>query len=123
MRSSGRCTCYPGVTVWFTALSAPAAHLDAAAGLLAERLGADGRRVAILRERPPDDLHRVAVTAEVLARNGMVAIAVAGGSNETAMARHRASSTALVEIPVEPGRSPEQSARAAHTLLAARGLA
>jgi adenylylsulfate kinase len=96
-----RCTC-PGATVWVT--GACTADRLAAAYALAERLTAEGRRVEVL-DRYDDlegDPRRTGLLAEVLARNGIVAIVPCTTRGVTAVRdRHAASGTRYVEIDVD----------------------
>ncbi|CCK25144.1 hypothetical protein BN159_0765 [Streptomyces davaonensis JCM 4913] len=108
-----RCTC-PGATVWVT--GRPLADRLAAAYALAERLLAQGRRVTVL-DRYDDlsaDAAHLGLAAEVLARNGLVAIVpCATDGVEAVRSRHEASGTRYVELSVTDRTSPEESALAA----------
>ncbi|MGD9483606.1 adenylyl-sulfate kinase, partial [Streptomyces sp. TRM70308] len=89
MTSQKFCTCLPGATVWLTGL--PSAGKTTIAHELAGRLRAEGRRVEVLDgdevrsslsaglgfSRAERDTHvrRVGLVAEVLARNGVIALA------------------------------------------------
>ncbi|MFB8774723.1 hypothetical protein [Streptomyces broussonetiae] len=109
-----RCTC-PGATVWLT--GGPAADRLAAAYALAERLLAEERRVEVLDrfDELGTDARRIGLVAEVLARNGVVAVVPCAPETLAAVrARHSASNTRYVEICVTGRRSPEESVRAAH---------
>ncbi|MFJ5265173.1 hypothetical protein ACIQAC_32385 [Streptomyces sp. NPDC088387] len=112
-----RCTC-PGATVWVTGPSV--ADRRAAAYALAERLRADQRRVAVL-DRPgglDPDVERTGLMAEVLARNGIVAIAPCAPESPPAVcARHKASGTRYVEVCVTGHDRPTDVAAEAHALL------
>ncbi|MEY9997604.1 adenylylsulfate kinase [Streptomyces sp. V4I8] len=105
-----------GATVWLTGL--PSAGKTTIAYLLAERLRGEGRRVEVLDgdelrgvlsaglgfSRPDRDCHvrRVGLVAEVLARNGVLAvvpvIAPYADSREAVRKRHLDSGTAYVEV-------------------------
>lgn len=112
------CTCRPGATVWLTGL--PSAGKTTIAHELAGRLRAEGRRVEVLDGdeirtslsaglgfgRADRDAHvrRVGLVAEVLARNGVVAlvpvIAPYEDSRRAVRERHTSSATAYVEVHV-----------------------
>ncbi|MFE6287215.1 adenylyl-sulfate kinase [Streptomyces sp. NPDC057877] len=115
-----RCTC-PGATVWVTGDCA--ADRLAAAYALAERLHAERRRVEVL-DRFDDlgtDARRVGLIAEVLARNGVVAVVPCAPRTMAAVrARHAASDTRYLEVCVDGRRSPQESALAVHGRLAGR---
>jgi adenylylsulfate kinase len=92
----------------------------AAAYALAERLLAERRRVEVLDRfhGPAVDAERTGLTAEVLARNGVVAIVPCAPEGLAAVrARHEASGTRYVEVCVAGRDSPEDSASAVHSLL------
>lgn len=61
--------CRCGVTVWLT--GPPEAHTARLAHTVAERLRGAGQRVAVLNT---DDTRRAGLTAEVLARNGVIVL-------------------------------------------------
>ncbi|MFJ8494492.1 hypothetical protein ACIRBZ_40045 [Streptomyces sp. NPDC094038] len=118
-----RCTC-PGATVWVTGRSL--ADRRAAAYTMAERLTAEGRRVQVL-DKPVatgEDTVRTGITAEVLARNGLVAIVpcTTDAARDTAgvRTRHAASGTRYVEVCVAEAQCPEDSAALAHERLTGR---
>ncbi|MFF2777351.1 adenylyl-sulfate kinase [Streptomyces sp. NPDC058052] len=155
------CTCWPGATVWLTGL--PDTGTTTIARELAGRLREEGRRVEVLdadaagghlsagSAPSPEDRsasgRRVGTLAEVLARNGIVALvpatAACAAGREAVRARHRASGTPYVEVHVaapvaerpddepkdpdlridSPALTARESAAALHTLLAERGLA
>ncbi|WP_398954022.1 adenylyl-sulfate kinase [Streptomyces sp. GC420] len=107
-----------GATVWLTGL--PSAGKTTIAGHLAERLRAAGRRVEVLdgdeirrflsaglgfsREDRNTNVQRIGLVAEVLARNGVIAlvpvIAPYADSREAVRKRHEASGTPYAEIHV-----------------------
>ncbi|MEV6171314.1 hypothetical protein AB0L99_24140 [Streptomyces sp. NPDC051954] len=91
---------------------------------LAERLLAEQRRVEVL-DRLNDhdtDAERIGLMAEVLARNGIVAIVpCAEEPVPSVRARHAASGTRYVEVGVGERERPEDSAEAALGVLAGRG--
>ncbi|MEU7429280.1 hypothetical protein AB0B07_00070 [Streptomyces sioyaensis] len=108
--------------------------------MLAERLRANGRKVEVLGAHAPaaarrssdptllleltdSDLVRFGVMAEVLVRNGVLALILSGGVHETVRVRHAASGTPLGEIRLDTGQTVEQSVRSAHSQLAVQGLA
>lgn len=112
-----RCTC-PGATVWVT--GEPAADRRAAAYALAERLLTEHRRVEVLDRfhGPAMDAEHTGLIAEVLARNGIVAIVPCSPEGIAAVrARHEASGTRYVEVCVAGRDSPQDSAAAVHSLL------
>lgn len=108
--------------MWVT--GGPLADRRAAACALADRLAVEGRRVEVLDRLDGlgADAERAGVMAEVLARNGVVAIVpcTAEGS-ATVRARHEASGTWYVEVCVAGSGGPQESADAVHTLLVGRG--
>ncbi|MEI7031806.1 adenylyl-sulfate kinase [Streptomyces pratensis] len=115
------CTCWPGATVWLT--GAPGAGKTTVVTGLARRLEAAGRRVHVLdgdeqhalfgtgpapgRVRCATDVHRVGLVAEVLARNGVLAlvpVAVADAKQaEGVRRRHTRSATTCLEVYVDAG--------------------
>ncbi|MFC8428050.1 hypothetical protein [Streptomyces sp. NPDC057253] len=92
----------------------------AAAYAMAERLTAEGRRVQVLDRvaGPGPDAERTGVTAEVLARNGVVAIVphTAHGL-VTVRARHESSGTRYIEVCITGAKNPQQSATTASHLI------
>ncbi|MFF3502372.1 hypothetical protein [Streptomyces sp. NPDC003247] len=96
----------------------------AAAYALAERLTAEWRRVEVL-DRYDDlgaDTRRTGLLAEVLARNGVVAIVPCAPRSVAAVRdRHAASGTRYVEVRVDERDTPERTAAAMHGLLAGHG--
>ncbi|MFE3856763.1 hypothetical protein ACFXPN_37215 [Streptomyces griseorubiginosus] len=92
-----------------------------AAGAMAERLAAEGRRVEVL-DRPDGagaDAERAGLVAEVLARNGVVAIVPSAAAGAvTVRARHQASRTRYVEIDVTREEDPCDTAARMTELLA-----
>ncbi|MGW0762847.1 hypothetical protein ACWD1Y_41355 [Streptomyces sp. NPDC002814] len=95
----------------------------AAAYALAERLLAERRRVEVLDRfhDPAMDAERMGLMAEVLARNGVVAIVPCAPEGLAAVrVRHEASGTRYVEMCVAGRDSPEDSAAAVHSLLVGR---
>ncbi|MFD0318733.1 hypothetical protein [Streptomyces flavalbus] len=109
-----RCSC-PGATVWVT--GDPAADRLAAAYALAERLHGEGRRVEVLDrfDELCTDARRVGLIAEVLARNGVVAVVpCAPRAMAVVRARHQASDTRYLEVCVNGRMSPEESVLAIH---------
>ncbi|MET8824573.1 hypothetical protein ABZX40_03670 [Streptomyces sp. NPDC004610] len=97
----------------------------AAACALAERLTAEGRRVEIVDRAltPGTGPERTGVLAEVLARNGIVAIAPGTADRPPAsvVARHAASGTRCVELGVPSGAHPADAADTAYTQLTGHG--
>ncbi|WP_210592680.1 hypothetical protein [Streptomyces sp. GESEQ-35] len=108
--------------MWVTGPSV--ADRRAAAYALAERLLAGQRRVEVL-DRLNDhdtDAERIGLMAEVLARNGIVAIVPCADEGvPTVRARHAASGTRYVEVCVGGREGPEDSAEAALGVLAGQG--
>ncbi|MHC0430289.1 adenylyl-sulfate kinase [Streptomyces sp. O3] len=112
------CTCWPGATVWLTGL--PSAGKSTIATALAERLRTAHRRVEVLdgdelraslssglgfsRADRHTNVQRIGMIAEVLARNGILAlvpvIAPYEESRQTVRARHERSATAYLEVHV-----------------------
>lgn len=112
------CTCWPGATVWLTGL--PSAGKSTIAEALAERLRAEHRRVEVLdgdqirkflsadlgfsRDDRNTNVQRIAMIAEVMARNGILVlvpvIAPYADSRAAVRARHEGSATAYVEVHV-----------------------
>ncbi|MFF5639771.1 adenylyl-sulfate kinase [Streptomyces sp. NPDC012825] len=112
------CTCWPGATVWLTGL--PSAGKTTIAYELAGRLRAEGRRVEVLdgdeiraflsaglgfsREDRHANVQRIGLVAEVLARNGILAIvpviAPYADSREAVRTRHLTSGTSYLEVHV-----------------------
>ncbi|WP_079158609.1 adenylyl-sulfate kinase [Streptomyces caniscabiei] len=112
------CTCRPGATIWLTGL--PSAGKTTIARELARLLRADSRRVEVLdgdeirrflsaglgfsRADRDTNVQRIGLVAEVLARNGVVAlvpvIAPYADSRDAVRRRHRASGTPYVEVHV-----------------------
>src|ERR1044072_1530580 len=107
-----------GATVWLTGL--PSAGKTTIARHLGERLKAEGRRVEVLdgdeirrflsaglgfsREDRHTNVQRIGLVAEVLARNGVLAlvpvIAPYADSREAVRRRHGASGTPYIEVHV-----------------------
>ncbi|WP_328360266.1 hypothetical protein OG800_24295 [Streptomyces sp. NBC_00445] len=116
-----RCTC-PGATVWVTGPTA--ADRRGAAYALAERLLAGQRRVEVL-DRLNDhdtDPERIGLMAEVLARNGIVAIVPCAEEGVTAVReRHAASGTRYVEVCASERDCAAETAESVHGLLTGRG--
>lgn len=115
-----RCRC-AGATVWVTGRSL--ADRRAAAYAMAERLAAEGRRVQVLDRLGGSDRDaaRTGVTAEVLARNGIVAIVPCAAEGAvTVRARHEASGTRYVEMSVTGKDAPQESAAMVKKLLVGR---
>ncbi|MFD8722459.1 adenylyl-sulfate kinase [Streptomyces sp. NPDC059629] len=128
------CTCWPGATVLLTGL--PNAGKTTIANELASRLRGVGRRVVVLDgdrlratgvDRPcrrPSasgaDVRRLGLVAEVLARNGVLAlmplVAPHPGDRARVRARHRESSTPFLEVHVATpvGVCAERDVRGAH---------
>ncbi|MBE4740349.1 MULTISPECIES: adenylyl-sulfate kinase [Streptomyces] len=112
------CTCRPGATIWLTGL--PSAGKTTIARELARLLRADSRRVEVLdgdeirrflsaglgfsRADRDTNVQRIGLVAEVLARNGVVAlvpvIAPYAESRDAVRRRHRAGGTPYVEVHV-----------------------
>ncbi|WP_369260913.1 hypothetical protein [Streptomyces sp. R35] len=120
------CTCMPGATLW---LGGPARH--AVAGQLAERLRTGHhRRAEVLDADPPGGAdespraaaERIGLVAEILARNGILAVVVSATGQaadlDTVRDRHRRAGTAFLE----PLADPAPSVEALLTLLAGHGL-
>ncbi|WP_328743882.1 hypothetical protein OHT57_00975 [Streptomyces sp. NBC_00285] len=115
-----RCTC-AGATVWVTGRSL--ADRRAAAYAMAERLAADGHRVQVLDRLDGSGARpeRTGMTAEVLARNGIVAIVpCAAEGADTVRARHEASGTRYIEMCVTGKDAPQEFAAMVKTLLPGR---
>ncbi|MDT0542014.1 adenylyl-sulfate kinase [Streptomyces lonegramiae] len=112
------CTCCPGATVWLTGL--PSAGKTTIAYELADRIRAEGRRVEVLdgdelrrflsaglgfgRADRHTNVQRIGLVAEILARNGVLAlvpvIAPYAESRAAVRARHAASGTPYLEVHV-----------------------
>ncbi|WP_248511908.1 adenylyl-sulfate kinase [Streptomyces sp. D2-8] len=110
------CNC--GATVWLTGL--PSSGKTTIANAVADRLRAQGRRVEVLdgdefretlsaglgfsRADRHTNVQRIGLVAEVLARNGVLAlvpsIAPYADSRQAVSERHRASSTPYLEVHV-----------------------
>jgi adenylylsulfate kinase-like enzyme len=97
----------------------PEAAKAAAAYMLAGGLRAEHRRAEVL-DGLFADAGRVGVMAEVLARNGIVAIVLCGERADAVRARHESSGTRYVEVPVTGQSSAEELAAAVHSRLVAR---
>ncbi|MFJ4713469.1 adenylyl-sulfate kinase [Streptomyces sp. NPDC088785] len=111
-----RCTC--GATVWLTGL--PSSGKTTIAHAVADRLRREGRRAEVLdgdelrttlcaglgfgREDRDTNVRRIGLVAEVLARNGILAlvpvIAPYADSRAHVRERHRASGTTYLEVHV-----------------------
>ncbi|MFJ7997680.1 adenylyl-sulfate kinase [Streptomyces sp. NPDC096310] len=118
MEQQAICTCWPGATVWLTGL--PSAGKTTLAHELAGRLRDDGRRVEVLdgdeirtflsaglgfsRADRHTNVQRIGLVAEVLARNGILAlvpvIAPYADSREAVRKRHQGSDTPYLEVHV-----------------------
>ncbi|GHJ41314.1 hypothetical protein [Streptomyces sp. TS71-3] len=112
-----RCTC-PGATVWLTGQQR--SDRMAAAFALAERLLAEQHRVEVLDQfdGPGTNVERTGVMAEVLARNGIVAIVPCATDNmAAARKRHEASGTRYLEVPLSGQEGPADTAAEVHRLL------
>jgi len=116
--ASPYCTCYPGATVWLTGL--PSSGKTTVARAVADILRCDGRRAEVLdgdelrrtlsgdlgysREDRHRNVERVGRVAQILARNGVMAlvpvIAPYADSRELVRAMHRESRTAFLEVHV-----------------------
>ncbi|MEW2636474.1 adenylyl-sulfate kinase [Streptomyces sp. NPDC048389] len=116
--SASVCTCWPGATVWLTGL--PSAGKSTIALALAERLRTEHRRVEVLdgdelraslssglgfsRADRHTNVQRIGLIAEVLARNGILAvvpvIAPYEESRQAVRACHERSGTAYLEVHV-----------------------
>jgi adenylylsulfate kinase len=112
------CTCRPGATIWLTGL--PSAGKTTIARELARILRSENRRVEVLdgdeirrflsaglgfsRADRNTNVQRIGLVAEVLARNGVLAlvpvIAPYADSRAAVRERHRATGTAYVEVHV-----------------------
>ncbi|MEV1077351.1 hypothetical protein AB0I98_03715 [Streptomyces sp. NPDC050211] len=104
--------------MWVTGPTA--ADRRAAACALAERLLAEQRRVEVLDRLNGHDTdpERIGLMAEVLARNGIVAIVPCAEEGvPTVRERHEASGTRYVEVCVAGREGPEESAVVAHGVL------
>ncbi len=104
--------------MWVTGPSV--ADRRAAAYALAERLQAEQRRVEVLDRLNSHDTdpRRIGLMAEVLARNGIVAIVPCAEEGVPSVRdRHAASCTRYVEVCVAEREGPEESAVAAHKVL------
>ncbi|MFJ4620716.1 adenylyl-sulfate kinase [Streptomyces sp. NPDC088812] len=91
-----QCCC--GVTVWLT--GPPDAGTSPLAHAAAERLRGAGHRVAVL---DADDVQRVGLTAEVLARNGVIVlvsstVAPYPDSSDVVRERHGKSGTHFLHV-------------------------
>ena len=91
-----RCCC--GVTVWLT--GSPEAGTSRLAHAVAERLRGAGNRVAVL---DAEDVQRVGLTAEVLARNGVIVlvsstVAPYKDSTDVVRQRHDKSGTQFLQV-------------------------
>lgn len=91
-----QCCC--GVTVWLT--GSPDAGTSPLAHAVAERLRGAGHRVAVLEA---DDVRRAGLTAEVLARNGVIVLVSAtaapyADSGDVVRERHDKSGTQFLHV-------------------------
>lgn len=113
------CTCGPGATVWLTGL--PSSGKSTVGNALADRLRATARRVHVLdgdenrallsaglgfsREDRFLNVQRVGLVAEVLARNGVIAVVPVIAPYEDSRAavrrRHEQSGTPYLEVHVD----------------------
>ncbi|GAA2947553.1 MULTISPECIES: adenylyl-sulfate kinase [Streptomyces] len=116
--ASPHCTCYPGATVWLTGL--PSSGKTTLARATAEALRRDGRRAEVLdgdelrrtltgdlgfsREDRHRNVERIGRVAQILARNGVLAlvpvIAPYAESRERVRTLHRTSRTPFLEVHV-----------------------
>lgn len=90
--------CCCGVTVWLT--GSPDAGTSPLAHAVAEQLRSAGRRVAVLEA---SDVRRVGLTAEVLARNGVIVLVSSTGapytdSGDGVRERHDRSGTQFLHV-------------------------
>lgn len=111
MVQTRRKPCNCGVTVWLTGPSG--VGTSALTRALAEQLRGAGYRVAALStdESPTTSVRQVGLTAEVLARNGLIALvssaAPHANTRDAVRDRHRQSSTHFLEVHVEArGQAP-----------------
>ncbi|WP_100837660.1 P-loop NTPase family protein [Kitasatospora fiedleri] len=113
MRPAPVCTCLPGATLWL----ADAREHDAGAELAALLRTGHHRRAEFLPVFPPlpgEDpagaVRRTGMVAEILARNGVLAVVAGAGPEPSGLAevreRHRLSGTAFLAPAAGPGPAP-----------------
>ncbi|KIF78166.1 hypothetical protein QR77_38985 [Streptomyces sp. 150FB] len=119
------CTCWPGATVWLTGPAGADADRTTVARALARRLETEGRRVHVFdgdetvalfgpgtgraSQHRVADVRRVGLVAEVLARNGVLALVPLTAPDTRDMAavreRHARTETTCLEVQVTTGRA------------------